>query len=436
MAGTPLTRETVENTPTGAVEFDPSLLIGEDEETPVEVPTDPIVGAMGDEGAQAIAAYFQAHPEDAPTDEAWQAQFGQLSPLEQQVASAFEDNAITPGTPADTGAAGTGDGTGTEGNPVAATRTQITPPEGQPPASSTVANEAAEQAQQSAAGVDGEGGGLAVEDQPSTPSEFAPIQLGDSFKIESAEHAEAVGGMLGFLASLPPEKLDAMWAVAQGQDPTPPVTPATPPPAAPTAPATPDGQITIPEAVARLRAQGEEELALILEGQQQTISSTQETLQRVENHVQSQIQAQQEEDRAARTLIVATITGELEQEMGLPVEIMMEVQNMAARMQNIPVLVNGGMSFEEAVREGLRAAAMNVPAAREAIVQGLVASTVQKEQQQISEIQQRNDRKTRAAAATSSSSGGVQELPVDVRTMAPDARMNAMADAVRAFQQG
>ena len=77
MAGTPLTRETVENTPTGAVEFDPSLLIGEDEETPVEVPTDPIVGAMGDEGAQAIAAYFQTHPEDAPTDEAWQAQFGQ-----------------------------------------------------------------------------------------------------------------------------------------------------------------------------------------------------------------------------------------------------------------------------------------------------------------------------------------------------------------------
>lgn len=227
-----------------------------------------------------------------------------------------------------------------------------------------------------------------------------------------------------------------MWAVAQGQDPTPPVTPATPPPAAPAAPATPDGQITIPEAVARLRAQGEEELALILEGQQQTISSTQETLQRVENHVQSQIQAQQEEDRAARTLIVATITGELEQEMGLPVETMMEVQNMAARMQNIPVLVNGGMSFEEAVREGLRAAAMNVPAAREAIVQGLVASTVQKEQQQISEIQQRNDRKTRAAAATSSSSGGVQELPIDVRTMAPDARMNAMADAVRAFQQG
>ena len=77
MAGTPLTRETVENTPTGAVEFDPSLLIEEDGETPVEVPTDPIVGAMGDEGAQAIAAYFQAHPEDAPTDEAWQAQFGQ-----------------------------------------------------------------------------------------------------------------------------------------------------------------------------------------------------------------------------------------------------------------------------------------------------------------------------------------------------------------------
>lgn len=66
MAGTPLTRETVENTPTGAVEFDPSLLIEEGEETPVEVPTDPIVGAMGDEGAQAIAAYFQTHPEDAP----------------------------------------------------------------------------------------------------------------------------------------------------------------------------------------------------------------------------------------------------------------------------------------------------------------------------------------------------------------------------------
>lgn len=135
--------------------------------------------------------------------------------------------------------------------------------------------------------------------------------------------------------------------------------------------------------------------------------------------------------------VAATATAPLTAaKMGLPVETMMEVQNMAARMQNIPVLVNGGMSFEEAVREGLRAAAMNVPAAREAIVQGLVASTVQKEQQQISEIQQRNDRKTRAAAATSSSSGGVQELPIDVRTMAPDARMNAMADAVRAFQQG
>lgn len=38
MAGTPLTRETVENTPTGAVEFDPSLLIEEGEETPLRSP--------------------------------------------------------------------------------------------------------------------------------------------------------------------------------------------------------------------------------------------------------------------------------------------------------------------------------------------------------------------------------------------------------------